>query len=648
MRPKVKFLTVVWGGSYIERFASLALPSFLAPGNLPALAAATDLEVVVMTAATDIARFDEHAAFRRLREICGVRFVEIDDLITTGVYGVTLTLAYARPIIACGEDMVNTHFVFMNADFVLADGSLHGLTRHIVDGRPIVLGPSFRSVSEAVEPLLLDSVDGATSTLAMPPRKMVELAFRHPHPTTLAKTVNLGFCHSIHPNQFFWQVDEHTLLGRYYLIFMLCLKPERVIRKIDSYCDYGFIPEMCPSGNTAVMGDSDEFFMLEMQGRDQEMSLLYLGRASGAEIARSLDEWTTAEHRQNAKHDVVFHTREPPAQLHAVSREATAFIDNIERRLGPPVAHNGHPYWIGGVQTWCNRRGAQGLAAQAVELGQVVAQPEPLPATVVGSAPSAIAAASRPGAGPIPFKRRVKGAIRSLLITGRNMLLGERPQVTCFHPEWLDYRLLWRALASIAGSPSPHVLVIREVTDRPDARFKLGNSADFAEPSDVINGKRLFSADGTRYNNVLIYLFRKDCRLTRSLIDKCRPAMTDDCVCHVFIHHHQGEYEVTDFSAELVRYFDDIIAWPAYRADFCFAGGVLKRFNRHLFNIYGAQYFRSGPRVLPLIIPALLLTLPLVAMSNLYLANRQRNGLFVQYCSSMLIRITLEPRKTTQ
>jgi hypothetical protein len=75
---------------------------------------------------------------------------------------------------------------------------------------------------------------------------------------------------------------------------MLCLKPERIIERIDSYCDYGFIPEMCPSGNTAVMADSDEFFMLELQQREQEMGLLHLGRASDVEIAHSLDEWTTA------------------------------------------------------------------------------------------------------------------------------------------------------------------------------------------------------------------------------------------------------------------------------------------------------------------------------------------------------------------
>jgi hypothetical protein len=627
MRPKVKFLTVVWGVAYIERFAGLALPSFLAPGNLPALAAATDLEVVIMTARADIEHFDAHATFQRLRAICAVRFIEIDDLITSGVYGVTLTLAYARPIIASGAGMLDTHFVFMNADFVLADGSLRGLARHILAGRSIVIAPSFRSTAEAVEPHLLAAVDNTAGTLAIAPRKLVDLALRHPHPTTLAKIVNLGFCHSVHPNQFFWQVDEHAMLGRYYLIFMLCLKPERVIDRIDSYCDYGFIPEMCPSGDTAVMADSDDFFMLELQGREQEMPLLYLGRASKAEIASSLNEWTTAEHRRSAKYDVVFHSQDIPAGVETARRDASAFISKIERRLEAPVPHSNHHYWIGGVESWRNRRLAQGLSATAVELDVTPRAFTP--------AYSADPPAAPPG-------RRTAMMIKSILIAVRNLILGRRPSVTMLHPDWLDYQLLEGALRSIQQSPAPCVLVVRVMHDLPDSRFGLDGHAQFAEPADVLAGKSnaLPGAQG-KFTHVMIYLFRKDCRLTRALLDKCRPAMAAGCVCHVFIHDHYSDFEVGDFSAELVRYFDDIILWPLQAARFSFAGGLLKRFNRQLFNIYGAHYARSGARALPFLVPAMLLTLPIVVLSNVYLSRNQRDGGFVPYCSSMLIRIVI-------
>src|SRR4051812_1265386 len=182
VRAKVKFLTAVWGDVYIERFATLALPSFLAPGNLPALASSCDLETIILTTRADFQLFETHPSFHALRLVCPVRFIDIDDLIAPGVYGVTLTLAYARAILECGEEMVKTHFVFMNADFVLADGSLRSLVTHIVARRSIVLGPSFRATAEALEPCLRRAIRPDSPALSMLPRTLVSLALVHPHP----------------------------------------------------------------------------------------------------------------------------------------------------------------------------------------------------------------------------------------------------------------------------------------------------------------------------------------------------------------------------------------------------------------------------------------------------------------------------------
>ena len=95
---KVKFLTVIWGSRYIEEFASISLPSYLAPGNLPFVASETDLEIVIMTSTDSRNKFEEQPIFDRLKGLCTVRYIFIDDLITTGNYGIILTLAYARGI----------------------------------------------------------------------------------------------------------------------------------------------------------------------------------------------------------------------------------------------------------------------------------------------------------------------------------------------------------------------------------------------------------------------------------------------------------------------------------------------------------------------------------------------------------------------
>ncbi|MDH5677025.1 MAG: hypothetical protein OEZ28_00235 [Nitrospinota bacterium] len=367
-KKSVKFLTVVWGQEYIKRFCALSLPSFLAPGNIPALAEAIDLEVVIMTKQGDIEFFKRDQAFERLKKICAVRFVPIDDLVTKGYYGITLTLAYARPIIALGEDMLNHHFLFMNADFILADKSLKSLLKHIFDDRSILLAPSYRAITEELEPKLVKLVDPACSTLSVQPRAMVKMAMKHPHRTTIAKTFRQNIISSTNPNQFFWQVDNNTLLGRYFLSFMLCIKPERTIKTVNCFCDYSLIPELAPSGDEVMMGDSDDFFMLELQSRGQETEMLRPGRLRTREIALSLTEWTTPEHRRASAYDVVFHSEDIPDNIKQAKAEANNTISNIHKQLGDPQSHQNHYYWASGLIYWRKELINNGISTLPKEL----------------------------------------------------------------------------------------------------------------------------------------------------------------------------------------------------------------------------------------------------------------------------------------
>jgi hypothetical protein len=613
MRLKVKFLVVVWGETYIERFAALSLSSYFAPGNLPALAHTTELEVVIMTRRDDIGHFEKLAAFRHLRSICPVRFVEIDDLVATSVYGVTLTLAYARPVIACGREMLDTHFIFMNADFVLADGSLHSLCKHIIAGRSIVLGPSFRATAEAVEPLLEAALEKSAGILTIPPRQLVALSLAHPHPTTVAKILNQGFCHSTHPNQFFWQIDDRTMLGRYYLIFMLCLKPERIIEKVNCFCDYAFIPEMCPSGDEAVMNDSDDFFMLELQKRDQEMHLLRIGQASEKEIARSLGEWTTVEHRRAAGYDIVFHAERIPAGIETAKDKARAFVHRVGKRLGHPIPHATHKYWIRGIVAWQAYRKALTLHGSPPELATL----------------------------PVGFRTYGLRWFWSSVYAGRRML--RRIKTTPFHPSWLDYRLLRDAIANILSTPGARVLMVR---DKPDMVDSFVGGADvrvrFATVQDTLNGGPPSpKGRSSGYTGVLIYLLRKDCRSAQELINRCRPAMDSRGTCQVFIQHALGETESGNFSHELVRHVEDILGRPEGEAACLFVGGSLKRLNSRIFSRLSRHYARFGMWAIPWILPLLMLALLFALMANLYLSLKLPSSRRVEHCSSVAIQFNL-------
>ena len=109
----------------------------------------------------------------------------------------------------------------------------------------------------------------------------MEWALNHLHPATLANTVNIPFNHNSHTNRLFWRVDGNTMIGRFYLMHMLCVRPEITDFMIGSSCDYSFIPEMCPSGNVEAITDSDEYLVVELQPRRHEASF-FAPRAASA------------------------------------------------------------------------------------------------------------------------------------------------------------------------------------------------------------------------------------------------------------------------------------------------------------------------------------------------------------------------------
>jgi hypothetical protein len=577
-----------------------------------------------MTRRADFDHFSSHVAFRWLRELCEVRFLEIDDLIAPGLYGVTLTLSYMRAIAACGDDMVNIHFVFMNADFILADGSLRSLLRHIAAGRSIVLGPSFRANAEAIEPRLSASVKPDSAVLAVAPRELVQLALAHPHPTTIAKVVNRSLCHSVQPNQFFWKISEQIMLARYYLIFMLCLKPERVVRSINSYCDYALIPEMCPSGDEVVMGDSDEFFMLELQRRDQETGMLRFGRPSDAEIAQSLATWTTAEHRRAARHNVVFHCVDLGTEVEEASREASSFVDRIARLLPPPKSHVGHFHWVGGVDAFTGILRSKGIPALPPELGGAALPAEPRNA---------------------PPLQRGPRRLRSTAAAIYRAVIGRIPLVTPFHPSWLDYRYFREALKKVRPSAGARILIVRQEPRLIDPLIPTDVPASFATPTDVLLSERSRARvlEEGPYTHAVICVRCDERHQIRPLLRSCGELLEPGGTCQVFIHDPHGEFG-PNLTFELQNQLADVMEWTPRVLRVFFGGGRLAYFNRRLILHLFGQYVRHGALALLWILPGLAIALPLTFVTNFLLRKNVPSDRLMSYCSSALFQAAKSER----
>ncbi|MCW5770139.1 MAG: hypothetical protein KIT16_00785 [Rhodospirillaceae bacterium] len=347
---RVQCLLPVWGDKYVQEFLDWRLPTWLAPGNIPALAAALPTEFVFLTGRDDEACLKQHPGYERLSRLCAVRTHYIDRLITGINHSTTLTLAFAEAVRAMGDAMLDTCFFFLVSDYVVADGAFGHVLKRMLAGASAIQAGNFQVDEASGLPWLKRRLDDSPHVLALPPAEMLHWGLAHLHPATAANFVNIGLSHNAHTNRLFWRVDHRTILGRFFLLHMICIRPEITDFVVGSSADYSFIPEMCPSGNVEIMTDSDEYLVVEMQPRGHETDFLRPGPLAPRRLGHSLNEWTTARHRQNAATSIFFHAGPLPETLAGTVAEADRFLAETQHALhARPKPHRRHPYWAGAL-----------------------------------------------------------------------------------------------------------------------------------------------------------------------------------------------------------------------------------------------------------------------------------------------------------
>ena len=421
MRKPARLIIPVWGESYARKLVSITLPAVLAPGNLPALNEPFDVELVIVTETRLFSFVRESRAFRVAQKLGPARLVSLDDLMLDDPidYGAVLTHALFRGFTDLGAAMTQTYLIFLNADFIVSDGSLGHLGRLMREGKRVVHAPSFRVTLEDIVPKLQARVDASTGVLRVPSRDMVKLALANKHRTVKARTVNQRLSHQTWMDQYYWYVDEDTLIGYQWPVALVAIKPDCVVTAPVLVWDYGFIPEAAQTAERYFIGDSDDFFMIEPQSRDSGNAMIRAGWICLDDIARNLSTWTTKEQRECGKQLLKIHADDLPESLDEVAKESRAYMAEIFRRLSPnPIPHIGHTYlspWFDAATERMRGRQAdkersEGIAASA---GRVASAAEL-------NVPSA----------RNPIIRMVKTVYRKSF--------GVPPQVNNFHPLWAD------------------------------------------------------------------------------------------------------------------------------------------------------------------------------------------------------------------
>ncbi len=526
--PRFRVLVPVWGERYIRDFCAISLPALLAEGNLPALTRAGDCEIIFLTVRSSVDYFLNSDGINRIKDFCPYSFVFIDDLLPLESYGIILTVAYGRGIASMGSFQTSTSFIFLNADFVLSNGILSTVIDRLGKGYNAVMSASLRSKQEDVVDELQKRVSGVTGTLDASPAELVRLTLDALHLTARASLVNQELSHHSAANQFFWRVDDDTLIGRFFLLFMLCIRPERPFTTCVGWCDYTFIPELVPSGNYDVITDSDEGFILEMQARRGELHYIRSGRIAPKDYAPRLSFWTTAQHRDYATRSITFHTGRLPDQFDAVASEADRYMTELFGHLSqPPTSHLRHPYWTSGLLHFQDNIPAN---ATPPELPRYV--PRPLEAV----------------------RHRFDRANRAERLGARlvRRLVGTPPNVSPFHYGYLDYANFSKQIRSFRAQ-SRHPIYVRDHASPLDTYVQGGAPCAIVKLTDIDKRR----SDTPRFDGAIItlsdHMLQDLPRLLRLVAAQCR----DDApilICVDAIHAviFQSRYAVYGDMIELM------------------------------------------------------------------------------------------------
>jgi hypothetical protein len=304
------------------------------------------------------------ARFNRMMAGVRVRFVTLDEFLPrhgTIAYGVPLTLAYAKAILDLGDSAIGAYVILMNADVVLASGSMRSVVARIRDGYDVIGASGIRVIDGRPRAALEQHVDPESGVLSMAPRAMMRLANAHLHSTITGRILNdESPIDSTYYHQIYWRISDDCLAMRAFLLHPFCFRIRRLVPTVFSAVDYGCITELCPDGRFCALCDSDDFLMIELQARDSESHWLRPAPAErslerrlsrlGAEIAAHAATWTTAYHRLAATQTLYYHETDLPSGLGLRTRRFDLFVDTILEAMPPPVSHVGHFQWLPAVR----------------------------------------------------------------------------------------------------------------------------------------------------------------------------------------------------------------------------------------------------------------------------------------------------------
>jgi hypothetical protein len=343
---RVRIISCAWGTEHLLDFLDYCLPALLSPGNLPALCEVFECELVFLTEEDKFEIVAEHPSWLKLVQLCPARLIALDDLlIGPDSYGMTLTQALHRGFSDQGPAMTLNWQVFFNSDFIVADGGLKRLAQKMLAGHRLIVSPSYCVNSDAAKATLDDARNAETGVITISNRAMAAMIIRHRHATIRGKTVNQPLFSHLHNDQFYWLVDNHTLIGHQLPIAMIAMMPLIYLPHPTTYWDYGIVEDFLPSVTPLVLADSDDFVMAELRRPSTGEYNLRIGPRSLSEMATSLHGFATTETAKMAAYQLILHSRDLGTGITAPQEKLAEIVRDVVIKAGELPHHQQHFQW---------------------------------------------------------------------------------------------------------------------------------------------------------------------------------------------------------------------------------------------------------------------------------------------------------------
>jgi hypothetical protein len=348
LQAGLHFVVPVWGREYTRCFVELCLPTFLAPGNVPALPLRERHVFQIYTTLEDWAIIAASASYRLLKQHIRVEFnrIRVPDPARNANRFSVQSDCYRRAIRKA--DAADQAMVFVTPDMIVADGSLRRLAE--IADRPAVrtvLGTGVRLVKEtAGERLDAQYRSDGGDAIAIAPRDLVRMMFATMHPIARTHFLDNEKGEVILAN-LYWRASEDGLVARCFYLHPFMVYPRVKNAQFTNSVDSDYVEAACPDPtDTYVIGDSDEFFVCEVSPASRTQDGQSLARP--AELVQWMRQWTTPRHRALIEHVIHVHAgATTPAQWQQAevrSQSDVRVLLSALYRAGATVAGSGGGY----------------------------------------------------------------------------------------------------------------------------------------------------------------------------------------------------------------------------------------------------------------------------------------------------------------